>query len=272
MLFNSWMFVGLVLATFLLYYLPVAKKLQVYILLLASFVFYAYDSFVLLVLLLASGILNAVSSYGARFWKKPRLFAATGVIINLLLLALFKYGGLISNSFLDANDGIGRLLCTLPLPLGISFYTFSGISLVVDAFKGRYDDVINGPKPSFSQHIKNTLLYICFFPKLLAGPIAKSKEFFSEIKSKSISQIDWVFIFKSLVVGYFLKMVIADNLKDFTFWMAYPYFEHRGTGTLILMVFGYSIQMFADFAGYSLIAIGVAALFGYKLPKNFNFP
>lgn len=272
MLFNSWMFVGLVIVTMLVYYLPIMKKLQVYILLVASFVFYAYDSLALLVLLLASGIINAVSSYGARFWKKPRLFATTGVVVNLSLLALFKYGGLISNSFLDTSDGIGKLLCTLPLPLGISFYTFSGISLVVDAYRGRYDEGTDGQKPSFYQHLKDTLLYICFFPKLLAGPIAKSKDFFNDIDRKSFCQINRKFIFKTLVVGYFLKMVIADNLKDFTYWMAFPYFEYRGTGTLILMVFGYSVQMFADFAGYSLIAIGVAALFGYKLPTNFNFP
>ena len=272
MLFNSWIFVGLVIATMIVYYLPMMKKLQVYVLLLASFVFYAYDSISLLALLLASGIINGVSSYGARFCQKPRLYATVGIVINLCLLAFFKYGGLISTSFLDTSDGIGRLLCTLPLPLGISFYTFSGICLVVDAYRGNYDKGIDGPKPSFPQHLKNTLFYICFFPKLLAGPIAKSKEFFSEIRSKSFFTIDWKFVFKSLVVGYFLKMVIADNLKDFTFWMAYPYFEQRGTGSLVLMVFGYSIQMFADFAGYSLIAIGVAALFGYRLPKNFDFP
>ena len=272
MLFNSWIFVGLVIATLMVYYFPKMKNLQVYVLLLASFVFYAYDSLALLVLLLFSGIINAISSYCAKYWKRPRLFATMGVLVNLGVLALFKYGGLISVSFFDTDDGIGRLLCTLPLPLGISFYTFSGISLVIDTYKGRYDKGAEGSTALFYQHLKNTLLYICFFPKLLAGPIAKSKDFFSEINTKSIRQVDWNFVFKSLVVGYFLKMVIADNLKDFTFWMAYPYFEQRGTGSLILLVFGYSIQMFADFAGYSLIAIGVAALFGYRLPVNFNFP
>ena len=190
MLFNSWIFVGLVLATFFVYYLPMMKKLQVYILLLASFVFYAYDSLALLALLLASGVINSISSYGARFWKNPRLFATTGIIVNLLLLALFKYGGLISSSFLDISHGVGRLLCTLPLPLGISFYTFSGISLVVDAYRGRYDGVTAEERPSVWQYMKNALLYVCFFPKLLAGPIAKSKEFFSEISPKSIRSIE----------------------------------------------------------------------------------
>ncbi len=272
MLFNSWVFVGLVLVTLLFYYLPALKKLQVYIMLFASCVFYAYDSFFMLILLLLSGIINAISSYGARYWLRPRLYALVGVIVNISLLALFKYGGLVSYTFFDANDGIGRFLCTLPLPLGISFYTFSGISLVLDAYKGMYDETNSVQRDTLWRHVKKTLLYICFFPKLLAGPIVKSKGFFSEIHVKTICQVNWGFVFKTLIVGYFFKMVIADNLKDYTFWMTYPYFEHRGTGSLVLMIFGYSIQMFADFAGYSLIAIGVAALFGYKLPMNFNYP
>jgi alginate O-acetyltransferase complex protein AlgI len=75
-----------------------------------------------------------------------------------------------------------------------------------------------------------------------------------------------------LVLGYFLKMVIADNLKDFTFWIAYPYFQAHATINLIVMLLGYSCQIFADFAGYSLIAIGLAKLFGYNFGINFNFP
>ena len=243
-----------------------------YVLLTASFLFYAFDSPTLLLLLLLSGTTNALSSYGAIYWKYSRFYATLGVVINLLLLGLFKYGGLISLSFLNIDDGIGKLLCSIPLPLGISFYTFSGISLVVDSYKNKLVRPCEVVSPSISQHVRKTLLYICFFPKLLAGPIVKSKEFFSQISPKRINSIDLQFIFKSLVVGYFLKMVIADNLKDFTFWMVYPYFELQDSVTLCVMVFGYSIQMFADFAGYSLIAIGVAALFGYRLPTNFYFP
>ena len=272
MLFNSWIFVGLVIATAVVYYLPLLKQRQAYVLLVSSCLFYAYDDTSLLLLLIASGMINALASYGAIYLKNARFYATAGVVTNLFLLTLFKYGGLISASFLDINSGIGLFLSRLPLPLGISFYTFSGISLVVDAYKGRYDDKTLPARPSFLHHAKNTLLYICFFPKLLAGPIVKSKDFFCEITPKLFCQIRWDMVFKSLVVGYFLKMVIADNLKDFTFWMAYPYFEHCGTGSLLLMVFGYSLQIFADFAGYSLIAIGVAAIFGYHLPTNFHFP
>ena len=272
MLFNSWEFIGLVVAAWLLYYFPLFKHMQVYVLLAASLIFYAVDSFGLLLLLLCSGFVNAFASYHARYSSMPRLYASLGVILNLLLLALFKYGGLIATSLPGLDNGIGHLLSVLPLPLGISFYTFSGISLVVDSFRDHHNHLSPPNKPSFLYYLRDTLLYICFFPKLISGPIVKSKDFFSSIRIKSINTIDWNFVFKSLVVGYFLKMVIADNLKDFTFWMPFRYSGYFGTGSLLTLLFGYSVQIFADFAGYSLIAIGVSALFGYRLPDNFRYP
>ena len=262
----------LVITTLLVYYLPTFRKHQIYVLILASLLFYAYDNWNLLFLLVVSGFINAVASFGAKYQHYSRIYSTIGVVVNLLILAVFKYGGLFSDTFLNTNDGIGKFLCTLPLPLGISFYTFSGISLVVDSYRGRFDRNNKEVQPDFIYHLRDTFLYVCFFPKLLAGPIIKSKEFINDIKPRQFSRIAWTFAFKSLIVGYFLKMVIADNLKDYTFWMEYPFFDSKGSGVLILMLFGYSIQMFADFAGYSLIAIGIAALFGYQLPMNFNFP
>lgn len=273
MLFNSWEFVVLVIATFVVYYLPWFKRWQTYVLLVSSLVFYAVDSFWLLLLLLASGLVNALSSYKARFQGHPRFFSTIGVIFNLMLLSLFKYGGFLSKSFWGVDTELGHFLCILPMPLGISFYTFSGISLVLDAYKDRLNSCMNhDSRPSLGIYIKDTMLYICFFPKLLAGPIVKSQSFFANINEKQLRNIDWPFIFKTLVVGYFLKMVIADNLKDFTFWLPFRYSGYMGSGSLLTLVFGYSVQMFADFAGYSLIAIGIAALYGYRLPDNFCFP
>lgn len=175
----------------------------------------------MLLLLIASALLNAVTGYGARYLQHARLYATLGVVLNLLLLAMFKYGGLISNTFFDTSDGMGHFLCMLPLPLGISFYTFSGISLVVDAYRGKAQEP--GARPPFLRYVKETLLYITFFPKLLAGPIAKSKDFVAQIGQKTLADVDWTKVFKALVTGYFLKMVIADNMKDFTFWMSYPF-------------------------------------------------
>ena len=110
-----------------------------------------------------------------------------------------------------------------------------------------------------------------FFPKVTQGPIVRAEDFMCQKDGrKRFGDINWETVFKTLVLGYFLKMVIADNLKDFTFWM--PHYDNFGPLTLLTFVFGYSIQLFADFAGYSLVAIGIAALLGYRLPQNFDFP
>jgi alginate O-acetyltransferase complex protein AlgI len=116
------------------------------------------------------------------------------------------------------------------------------------------------------------LLFISFFPHLVAGPILKAHDFLPQIGVKKFNDIQWTYVFKKLIIGYFLKMVVADNLKDFTYWISYPYFQSKSTITLITMLFGYSAQIFADFAGYSLIAIGLSKLFGYQFLNNFSFP
>jgi len=128
------------------------------------------------------------------------------------------------------------------------------------------------PQTSFAEHVKNTYLYLCFFPQLVAGPITKANFFYPQIKVKLRADIDWTKSVNALVVGYFLKLVVANNLASHTFLIKYPYFIGIPKNDLVLLLFGYSMQIFADFAGYSLIAIGLAALFGYRLPDNFNFP
>src|SRR5690606_9654548 len=99
-------------------------------------------------------------------------------------------------------------------------------------------------------HSKRTAFFISFFPQLVAGPIVKGHEFMPQIEVKKFKDIDWERCFRLIVLGYFLKMVIADNLKEFTFWIAYPYFQGFKTMQLIGLLFGYSFQIFADFAGY----------------------
>jgi len=274
MLFNSFIFIGLVIVTFILYYLPALSRYQVPILIISSLCFYAYDQPMLVLLLLLSVSINIISSYyvvyGADRFKK--LSAVAGVSLNLFILLFFKYGPLLSRTFFKENSSIGEFLITIPLPIGISFFTFQGISLVIDVFSEKYvsnKDIV--PK-SFIKHSEQVLFFKGFFPQLISGPIVKAHDFIPQIGTKYINEINWDSFFKSIVIGYFLKMVVADNLKDFTFWIAYPYFQSFSSVTLIVMLFGYSVQIFADFAGYSLIAIGLAKLFGYNFNDNFNFP
>ncbi len=272
MLFNSYPFIILVSITFFLYYfLPV--KHQVTVLIISSFVFYGYSQPYLLLLLFISGSINAIVSYRVFYEKNnenKKIIAITGILFNLLVLALFKYNHLLED-VLSSQDDLIVFLVTMPLPIGISFYTFQGMSLVMDIYKPlkKYDIKVN---PDFYTHYKNTIFFISFFPQLVSGPIVKAHNFFPQIAAKYLKDIDFYYAYKNIVIGYFLKIVIADNLKDQTYWIAAPYFDTQSSLTLIVMLFGYSMQIFADFAGYSLIAIGVAALFNYKLPQNFNFP
>ena len=277
MLFNSFPFLLFLLVVFIVYYLPFRfiKTNQVVILVLASFFFYAYEKPVLLCLLIFSILVNTYFSFSIHHveQKKVKRFLLFGVIFNLSILAFFKYSPLIAstlNNEFNFNSGFVNLLLTIPLPIGISFYTFEGISLLLDIYKGK--TVIDMESHSFGTHLKKTAFFISFFPHLIAGPILKARDFYPQIEIKLLKNVNWEYVVKKLILGFFLKMVIADNLNDITQNITFPYFQGYSSVNLILLMFGYSMQIFADFAGYSLIAIGLGALFGYKLPDNFNFP
>ena len=277
MLFNSVEFFVLLAVTFSLYYVPGLRRFQVLILLISSFVFYGIHQPALLLLLLLSIFVNALSSYFV-FYGAPKRrlpWALLGVIVNLGILIVFKYSGLLIRTLgIGAPAGsIAQILITLPLPIGISFFTFQGISLVVDTYRMKRDqkhyfDI----SKSFFSHLYLIAFFKSFFPQLVSGPIVKAREFLPQIRTKLFLDIRWEQTFRALVLGYFLKTVVADQLKDQTFWITPSFFQNCSTATLLALLFGYSMQIFADFSGYSLIAIGTAELFGYRLPKNFNFP
>jgi alginate O-acetyltransferase complex protein AlgI len=268
MIFNSLAFLCLLGVTLFIYYSPICRKFQVQILIISSLIFYAWHYWELTFLLIVSVLTNAyIAKMLLQTNDSKRVWAYVGVAFNLFVLALFKYSGLLLSTF-SSNRELIDWVVMLPLPIGISFYTFQGISMVVDVFRGN-QSVLDNIKNHSTQHI---FFYIAFFPQLIAGPIVKAHDFLPQIGIKRLADIDYMRALHFLIVGYFLKMVIADNLKDYTFWMEYPYFENRSTFTLMSFLLAYSAQIFADFEGYSMIANGVATLFGYKLHLNFNFP
>ena len=274
MLFTSSIFIVLLLTTFILYYIPLLRKYQIGILIIASLLFYSYNNLPMVILLLFSVAVNIVSSYYIVYGKlkHQKLNAVAGVTINLLVLSFFKYAGLLALTFGNSENKLEMFLISLPLPIGISFFTFQGISLIIDVYRGKYMDRKKLVPQSFTKHAWQILFFKGFFPQLISGPIVKAHEFIPQIEPKYINQIDFEKVFKNLVLGYFLKMVIADNLKDFTFYISFPYFQTQASITLIFLLIGFSFQIFSDFAGYSLIAIGFAKLFGYHFNDNFNFP
>ena len=278
MLFNSFEFLFLVIITFILYYIPFFKKSQVMLLIIASFVFYAWYLPILTLLLFFSGTINALFSHLVfdRNTGQKLYWATAGVAVNLLILAFFKYNRLIAETIagnLEQVGSGGSFILAIPLPIGISFFTFQGISLVVDVYRASGKNIdLDYIKRNRFHHWYHSLFYLSFFAQLVAGPIVKAHDFMPQIQRKYLSEIDWEKAVKVLIIGYFLKMVIADNLKDYTYWITYPYFQNLSSIYLISLLFGFSMQIFADFAGYSMIAVGIGELFGYQLPVNFNFP
>jgi len=288
MLFNSWIFTGLLLLTFLCYYILPKLKLganfQVGLLLIASLVFYAYETPVLVLLLLTSITVNYFASKGIVLASGGKIgfrWAVLVVTFNLAVLAFFKYGKLICSTLLPEGaftEFIIGSIQNIPLPIGISFYTFQAISLVID-LRRQGKSVAGMEKLEGDFHksknwtsFLNISFYIAFFPQLIAGPIVKAHDFIKQISVKHISDIKWDIVTKSLIVGYFLKMYVADNLKEVTALINNIELLGMSKINLLTLFYGYSFQIFADFAGYSLIAIGLGALFGYTLPVNFNFP
>jgi alginate O-acetyltransferase complex protein AlgI len=273
--FNSLPFVGLNIVTFFAYYAPIRlPHWQVVVLVTASLVFYGWEQPYLLALLLFSAAVTSLTSLAIIRAGSPvmrRMLGVAGVGTMLLVLAFFKYDALIAMTLhgdLDAASGPAHWLLMLPLPIGISFYTFHGISLVVDSFTGAARLTRAEPMRA---HAARTLLYLTFFPQLIAGPIMKARDFLPQIGRKKLATIDWDAATRALLVGYFLKMAVADNLAVLTALMTGDV-SAISSITLVTLVFAYSCQIFADFAGYSLIAIGLGRLFGYELMSNFNFP
>lgn len=200
------------------------------------------------------------------------------MIANLLLLGVFKYAGFIASNIPILPNQWVEHLSSIPLPIGISFYTFQGISMVVDMGRGKLN--IQLPEGSRREKslsaiasFRDLSLYLLFFPQLIAGPIIKAHYFWPQMKEKFLSCVDWERAIRYLIAGYFMKMVVADNLASVTTVLQSKDYIAQADGLALLsLLFAYSAQIFADFGGYSMIAIGLAALFGYRFPINFNFP
>jgi alginate O-acetyltransferase complex protein AlgI len=272
--YNDPAFLILLSITFVLYYLIPIAQWQISVLVISSLIFYAWEAPQLLTVFVASWLITASCSWLVMHRVSHKLLWATiGVVLNLAMLGFFKYKSFFADQQNAApySVGIAGWLLLAPLPIGISFYTFHGISMLVDLYRGREGRPVYAEN-FLHRHLVKTLLYLVFFPQLIAGPIVKAKDFFPQVKTKSLKDIDYSSTARIIILGTFLKSVVADNLSEQTFWLTYPWFLGRSSLDLIVLLYGYSFQIFADFAGYSLIAIGLAKLFGYCLPDNFNFP
>lgn len=202
--------------------------------------------------------------------KKKKLIVAVSFVTNIGILLFFKYFSFLFDNVVAVIQNLGFEISERPfdiiLPVGISFYTFQALSYTVDVYRGEVESEKN-----FFRYA----LFVSFFPQLVAGPIERSKNLLKQVGSmEKIKLWNYERIAKGSVLmlwGYFQKMVIADRaaiLVDHvydTYWM-------YGSIELILASILFAVQIYCDFASYSLIAIGSARIMGFHLMENFNTP
>ncbi|MBC7605724.1 MAG: MBOAT family protein [Burkholderiales bacterium] len=272
MLFNSLSFAIFLPIVFALYWFAANRnlKLQNILLLVSSYFFYACWDYRFLFLLIFSTLLDyftGIKMHEAANEKMKKFWFWLSITINLGFLGVFKYYNFFVASFADglSQFGIERQFSALQiiLPVGISFYTFHGLSYVIDIYKGKIN-----PERNFIDYS----VFVSFFPLLVAGPIERATHLLPQIQRKrefdSAKAIDGL---RQILWGLFKKLVIADNCAEYANY-AFNNSDDLSGSTLIVGVLFFTFQIYGDFSGYSDIALGTARLFGIDLLRNFAFP
>ena len=269
MVFSSmvflWIFLPVTMVLYGLAHKTGRQGLQNILLLFASVFFYSFGEPAYVLLLLLSGLFNYLAGLavdradGAA--KKAALAAA--VLINLGLLGYFKYYDFMAGT---VNALVGRTclpIRDIALPIGISFYTFQAMSYMIDLYRG---------KCAVQKSLYKLLLYITFFPQLIAGPIVRYKDISDQIDCRSVDLEKWSLGAARFISGLSKKVILANTFAlhvDRVFAME-P--GTRGTLTAWYGILLYSLQIYFDFSGYSDMAIGLGKMFGFDFLENFDFP
>jgi D-alanyl-lipoteichoic acid acyltransferase DltB (MBOAT superfamily) len=276
MLFNSWFFLIVFMPMCLaVYYAAIrTQRLQSALrwLALCSLVFYGWWDYRYLVLLGVSILFNYFIGNqlvrcreGDELPRRKHLLLI-GILCNLLALGYYKYTVFFVTT-IESFYGLGLKIPEIILPIGISFFTFTQIAYLVDAYQGKAEEY----------SLLNYVLFVTFFPHLIAGPILHYREMMPQFENPKIMVVDWQNIGVGTVVfilGLFKKVCIADNLSE----AAVAVFGAAATGSRLggweawIGALSYTFQIYFDFSGYSEMAIGLALLFNIRLPVNFFSP
>lgn len=269
MVFNSIQFLIFLPIVFLLYWFvfkPV--KWQNVLIVVASYVFYGWWDWRFLVLILFTSICSFAS--GIMIERRPeygKAVSAANIVLNLLILGFFKYFNFFADSFAEAMGNLGWH-CDAPtlnivLPVGISFYTFQALSYSIDVYRKRL---------SASHSLIDVMAFVSFFPQLVAGPIERATKLLPQMQQpRTFSPSNAVTGMRQMLWGLFKKMIVADTCGMIVDRIWEDYSNQTGFMLLIAAVL-FAFQIYADFSGYSDIAIGCARLFGIELTTNFKVP
>ena len=275
MLFNSIEFAFFLPLVFLIYWaIGYAKigdtlklRLQNAFVVIASYVFYGWWDWRFLLLIAFTSFCSWGSGLligRAATQNKAKAWTAANIVINLAILAIFKYYDFFVSEF-GQLFGISTdsLLLRIILPVGISFYTFQALSYSIDVYRKKIEP---------TKDIIAFFAFIAFFPQLVAGPIERATNLLPQfLTNRKFSYDQGVDGMRQILWGLFKKIVIADNCATYVDQVWATYDTQTGS-TLLLAAILFTFQIYGDFSGYSDIAIGTAKLFGIKLMRNFNNP
>ena len=276
MLFNSIQFAIFLPIVFLLYWFVFDRfiskskwqlRLQNAFVVVASYVFYGWWDWRFLLLIAFTSFCSWGSGLligKAESKKKAKLWMWLNIVLNLGILALFKYYDFFVSEFAElfhiSTDG---LLLKVILPVGISFYTFQALSYSIDVYRGKIES---------TKDIIAFFAFISFFPQLVAGPIERATNLLPQFLKKREFNFDTtVDGMRQILWGLFKKIVVADNCAEFVDQVFSTCTEQSGSTLFLGLVF-FAFQVYCDFSGYSEIAIGTSKLFGIRLMQNFNVP
>jgi alginate O-acetyltransferase complex protein AlgI len=261
-------FLAVLLVSWSLHRLNGAHRL---FLLLASYLFYGFWDWSYVPLLFGISLVSSIVAQHIQANSEERvrkIWLIAGVVICLSTLAYFKYTSFFFTTALDLWAHIGRpprIRIPSPLlPLGVSFFVFHAISLVMDAYRRKLRQPVR---------TLDALLYVAFFPQLIAGPILRASNFLpqlSERRDPRVIQVNRALLL--IVAGLFKKVVISNLLATRLVEQVFAAPQTFNRADTMLAVYGYAAQIYCDFSGYTDIAIGCAMLLGYRFPRNFNAP
>lgn len=269
MVFNSVQFLFFLPIVFLLYWLvfkPV--KWQNVLIVVASYVFYGWWDWRFLGLIAFTSLCSYASGVMIeKHREKGKIFSAANIVLNLLILGFFKYFNFFTDSFAQAMNSLGWH-CDAPtlnivLPVGISFYTFQALSYSIDVYR---------KKLPASHSLIDVMAFISFFPQLVAGPIERATHLLPQFQHpRTFSPAKATDGMRQMLWGLFKKMIVADTCGMVVDRMWEDYASQSGFALMLTSTL-FAFQIYADFSGYSDIAIGCARLFGFELTTNFKVP
>ena len=271
-MFNSLNFAVFLPIVFFLYWFTSkgSIKIQNIILLVSSYFFYGCWDFRFLFLLIFSTLLDyfsAIKISEAKNIKIKKFWFWLSIIINLGFLAVFKYFNFFIENFVSLTEHFGLGLepwsINIILPVGISFYTFHGLSYIIDIYKN---------KIKAEKNFIDYSVFVSFFPLLVAGPIERATHLLPQIQKKRFFDYNKVIDgLTQIIWGLFKKVVIADQCAEYANTIFNNTSDYSGS-TLVVGAIFFTFQIYGDFSGYSDIALGTSRLFGIELIKNFSFP